>query len=187
MRLYLPGLPPRGQHLPEHHPTRTVLTLCLTNSKAKSQTGALEPLLTDVGPQNLVSRAGSMSSVVSSPLQWARGCPLPYLTPPVHAPGSCCLAKWFPVDTGHASAMLGAMSTSLMFQGLFRKMTSFLGDLQPLLYLFKYKNEHICQQHSIQFSSVTQLCPTLCDPMDCSTPGLPVHHQLPEFTQTHVR
>ena len=36
------------------------------------------------------------------------------------------------------------------------------------------------------FSSVTQLCPTLCDPMDCSTPGLPVHHQLPEFTQTHV-
>ena len=39
---------------------------------------------------------------------------------------------------------------------------------------------------NIQFSSVTQSCPTLCDPMDCSTPGLPVHHQLPEFTQTHV-
>ena len=37
-----------------------------------------------------------------------------------------------------------------------------------------------------QFSSVTQSCPTLCDPMDCSTPGLPVHHQLLEFTQTHV-
>ena len=37
-----------------------------------------------------------------------------------------------------------------------------------------------------QYSLVTQLCPTLCDPMDCSTPGLPVHHQLPEFTQTHV-
>ena len=37
-----------------------------------------------------------------------------------------------------------------------------------------------------QFSSVTQLCPTLCDPMNRSTPGLPVHHQLPEFTQTHV-
>ena len=33
------------------------------------------------------------------------------------------------------------------------------------------------------FSSVAQSCPTLCDPMDCSTPGLPVHHQLPEFTQ----
>ena len=37
-----------------------------------------------------------------------------------------------------------------------------------------------------QFSSVAQSCPTLCDPMNCSTPGLPVHHQLPEFTQTHV-
>ena len=39
---------------------------------------------------------------------------------------------------------------------------------------------------SVQFSSVTQWCPTLCDPMNRSTPGLPVHHQLPEFTQTHV-
>ena len=37
-----------------------------------------------------------------------------------------------------------------------------------------------------QFSSIAWLCPTLCDPMSHSTPGLPVHHQLPEFTQTHV-
>ena len=37
-----------------------------------------------------------------------------------------------------------------------------------------------------QFSSVAQSCPTLSDPMNCSMPGLPVHHQLPEFTQTHV-
>ena len=37
----------------------------------------------------------------------------------------------------------------------------------------------------IQFSSVTQSCPTLCDPMNCSMPGLPVHHQLLEFTQSH--
>ena len=40
--------------------------------------------------------------------------------------------------------------------------------------------------HSVQFSSVTQSCPTLCDPMNCSMPGLPVHHQLPELTQSHV-
>ena len=40
--------------------------------------------------------------------------------------------------------------------------------------------------HSVQFSSVTQSCLTLCDPMNRSTPGLPVHHQLPEITQTHV-
>ena len=39
---------------------------------------------------------------------------------------------------------------------------------------------------SVQFSSVTQSCPTLCNPMDCSMPGFPVHHQLPELTQTHV-
>ena len=38
----------------------------------------------------------------------------------------------------------------------------------------------------VQFSSVTRSCLTLCEPMDCSTPGLPVHHQLPESTQTHV-
>ena len=40
---------------------------------------------------------------------------------------------------------------------------------------------------SVQFSSVSQLCPTLCYPMNRSTPGLPVHHQLLEFTQTHVQ
>ena len=39
---------------------------------------------------------------------------------------------------------------------------------------------------SVQFSSVAQSCSTLCDPMNRSTPGLPVHHQLPEFTQIHV-
>ena len=39
---------------------------------------------------------------------------------------------------------------------------------------------------SVQFSSVAQSCPTLCDPMDCNMPGFPVHHQLPEFAQTHV-
>ena len=43
-----------------------------------------------------------------------------------------------------------------------------------------------CLVVSVQFSSVAQSCLTLCDPMDCSMPGLPVHHQLLEFTQTHV-
>ena len=58
-------------------------------------------------------------------------------------------------------------------------------------------NTHHCYSHfidqpnlasisSVQFISVAQLCLTLCDPMNCSTPGLPVHHQLPEFTQTHI-
>ena len=39
--------------------------------------------------------------------------------------------------------------------------------------------------YGIQFSSIAKLCPTLCDSMDCSMPGLPIHHQLPEFIQTH--
>ena len=44
-----------------------------------------------------------------------------------------------------------------------------------------------CNTMGIQFSSVAQSCLTLCDPMNSSTPGLPVHHHLPEFTQTHVQ
>ena len=43
-----------------------------------------------------------------------------------------------------------------------------------------------CARPSVQFSSVAQSCPTLCDPMNRNTPGLPVHHQLPEFTQTRA-
>ena len=52
-----------------------------------------------------------------------------------------------------------------------------------------HKSRSLKVNHTIkkyEFSSVTQSCPTLCDPMDRSTPGPPVHHQLPEFTQTHV-
>ena len=52
---------------------------------------------------------------------------------------------------------------------------------------WKYINQyHFSKSHSVQFSSVTQSCPTPCNPMNRSTPGLPVYHQLPEYTQTHV-
>ena len=53
-------------------------------------------------------------------------------------------------------------------------------------YWYNKKFTIICLFSSVQFSSVAQLCLTLCNPMNRSTPGLPVHHQLPEFTQTHV-
>ena len=62
----------------------------------------------------------------------------------------------------------------------------------PVFIQFSPRSTHRCLERetcltlSVQFSSVAQLCPTLCDPMNCRTPGLPVHHQLPEFTQTHV-
>ena len=49
-----------------------------------------------------------------------------------------------------------------------------------------HRNEFHSNSAFIQFSLVAQSCPTLCDPMNRSTPGLPVHHQLPEFTQTRV-
>ena len=70
-------------------------------------------------------------------------------------------------------------------------------ELKSLLMKVKEKSEEvglklniqktkIMRSGPIQFSSVAQSCPTLCDPVNHSTPGLPVHHQLPEFTQTHV-
>ena len=62
--------------------------------------------------------------------------------------------------------------------------------LLPQIYIVnidkKVLKRILANYFSVQFSSVAQSCPTFCDPMNCSTPGLPVHHQLPEFTQTHV-
>ena len=55
------------------------------------------------------------------------------------------------------------------------------------LYMRLNNNKKIMQiRKKVQFSSVSQSCPTLCNPMNCSTPGLPVHDKLPEFTQTHA-
>ena len=61
----------------------------------------------------------------------------------------------------------------------------FLGGGGGYLYANKCV-EKIGYGYAFQFSSVAQSCATLCDPMDCSTPGLPVHHQLPEPIQTHA-
>ena len=55
-----------------------------------------------------------------------------------------------------------------------------------MCYSYLYTLQILDTFSSVQFSSVTQSCLTLCDPMNCSTPGLPVHHQLLESTQTHV-
>ena len=53
-------------------------------------------------------------------------------------------------------------------------------------HLFPWTQGSSWNSSSVQFSSVAQSCPTLCDPMDCSTPGLPAHNQLPELAQIHV-
>ena len=68
------------------------------------------------------------------------------------------------------------------YQGLFQWVSS--PNRWPKYWRFSF-NTSPCKE-SVQFSSVAQSCLTLCDPMNCSMPGLPVHHQLPEFTQTHV-
>ena len=64
------------------------------------------------------------------------------------------------------------------------------GDLPKVTFFssrwFSLALRSLCLCYVYQFNSVAQSCPTLCDPMNRSTPGLPVHHQLPEFTQTHV-
>ena len=77
-------------------------------------------------------------------------------------------------------------------------------EINPPQQLAIFRYEYLCNIHKytpdakiiseyklytfiyVQFSSVAQSCPTLCNPMNCSTPGLPVHHHLPEFTHTHI-
>ena len=59
-------------------------------------------------------------------------------------------------------------------------------NLLKLMNIESIKSSKHHEFSSVQFSSVAQSCPTLCDPMNCSMPGPPVHHQLPDFTQTHV-
>ena len=74
---------------------------------------------------------------------------------------------------GYWSGLIFPSPGDLLDQGIEPKFPALQADALP-------------SEPPVQFSSVTQSCPTLCDPMNCSMPGLPVHHQLLEFTQTHV-
>ena len=78
-----------------------------------------------------------------------------------------------------------------LLQGIFPTQRSnppllHLLHLEHILYHLSHQGSPSPPFSSVQFSSVTQSCLTLCDPMNHRTPGLPVHHQLPEFTETHV-
>ena len=64
----------------------------------------------------------------------------------------------------------------------YQEIDFFLDGISESVYILLW----ICYLGRSQFSSVSQSCPTLCYPMDCSTSGFPVHHQLPELAQTHV-
>ena len=85
--------------------------------------------------------------------------------------------------------VMGLDAMILVFWILSFKPTVLLSSFIFMRRLFSFSSLssiRVLSSASVQFGSATQSCPTLCDPMNCSTPGLPVHHQLPEFTQTHV-
>ena len=114
------------------------------------------------------SRSVVSNSLRPHELQHTRlACPSP--TPGVY-PNSCPLSRWC-----HP-----AISSSHNFWVMHVQIFS-VNTWQT-----QNPNAKILWYFSIQFTSVTQSCLTLCDLMDCSTPGLPVHHKLLEFTQTHV-
>ena len=86
------------------------------------------------------------------------------------------------------------VSTLFLLQGIFptRGLNLSLLHCRKILYQLSHMGSSLFLIRffdilsSVQFSSVAKSCPTLCDPMNHSTPGLPVHHHLPEFTETHV-
>ena len=75
-----------------------------------------------------------------------------------------------------------------LLQGIFSTQGSNPGlkHCWQILYCLSHKEEFPYEVYSVQFSSVAHLCLTLCNPVNRNMPGLLVHHQLPEFTQTHV-
>ena len=94
-----------------------------------------------------------------------------------------CPTLYDPMDLVHGilqSKILEWLNLSLL-QGILPTQGSNPGLLCCRQILYQLSQSAACQ-----FSSVAQLCLTLCDPMDCSTPGFPVHHQPLELTQTHV-
>ena len=101
----------------------------------------------------------------------------------------CFLFYWNTVDT--YTILCYRSSLAVQWLGLHAVLPtawvqSLTGELRSYkLHSVAYKNTSMCVC-VYQFSSVAQLCPTLWDPMDCSTPGFPVNHQIPELAQTHV-
>ena len=101
-----------------------------------------------------------------------------------------CLAPWPEYEVHQCRNPV-----SLSLQGLAWYLTVRLAVVFSFFFFFKIKDSELVPWNSFIFhysqpsesvSSVIQLCPTFCNPMDCSMPGFPVHHQLPEFTQIHV-
>ena len=90
-------------------------------------------------------------------------------------------------DSVTNSLMLGIIFMTSPSSISFRyKVTFIYVNISLSVYSLREETVSTFAHFMYQFSSVAQSCPTLCDPMNRSTPGLPVHHQLLEFTQTHI-
>ena len=101
-------------------------------------------------------------------------CPQQHCLSEIIHPGLKCLHKLWPVSSLPRNLECDLSNWSLEWRLDFRLREK------------GWEKQSWKDRESLQFSSAAQLGPTLCIPMDHSTPGLPVHHQLPEFTQTHV-
>ena len=104
--------------------------------------------------------------------------------------GVSASASVLPMNTQDWSPLGWTGWVSLQSKGLSRVFSNTTVCIEPCIFLEGLLSQiimyfHLCNR-LLQFSSVAQTCPTLCNTMDCSTPGLPVHHQLLELTQTHV-
>ena len=106
------------------------------------------------------------------------------LRPSCTSPASACMhllyARW------SGSAFLGDPALCFHSSQLLYMLFSLPGNISSFFEVWINVLYSLYIYISVQFTSVTQACLILCDPMNRSTPGLPVHHHLPEFTQTHV-
>ena len=114
--------------------------------------------------------------------------PCSTLSPPAPRPTLCnSMSRSPPGSLVHADSP--SKNTRVGCHALFQEIFPTQGRNPGLLHcgqmLYRLRHQGI-PLFLFQFSSVTQSCLTLCDPMNCSMPGLSVHHQVPEFTQTHV-
>ena len=128
-----------------------------------------------------------------------------YFPLPTFLEGKTLLLSWYFLEIKyfsyyHNNHFCAALSVDTFFQWIFHFKALCSDILNPALHVclklvmeglrFNPLKKEVLKFSkvisSVQFSSVAQPCPTLCDPMNQSTPGLPVYHQLLEFTQTHV-
>ena len=117
-------------------------------------------------------------SVMSGP-QWSHGLQPSRLLHPWDFPGKS-------TGMGCHCLLWNVMIEHLKLINIYRTVYLKVANKQNMHYFQAHLEHSLRYSMSVQFSSAAQSCPTLCKPMDCSMPGLHVHHKLPEFTQTHV-